>query len=399
MKTNLLTGELSSKSIKKIAILFVAAIALLYAGKILYDRLASQTKSPSAVRREIFAFLKDKSGARDFSLNLKEGLAQMASIEKQAADLREETLTLSTTITNLQTQLRTNRQDLTAADQELRKLKTAAGIAQNTRNANTNRNARAGTNATPAFDLAAASQTNESFKAIYEKEQSLNAKQTQISKWQGDLNTMNAKLRSRQGALTAQERELRALQAGNAELTLARQCQQKLQNASSWQEIFKSLGQELWLVDHLLSNTNIEMRQTGLRLADQARVDAYSTAENSWLACRIIEGYIWPNIDLTDARATNGPSMDQLLNSAGNTLLNSSETNSYIRNLKLAIAQDSKPARADNNRMKLAQFLEQNGSYDDALTYFRAIQTTNLTANATKRIAAIEDKLKKPKKK
>jgi hypothetical protein len=396
MKSNLLTAPVNSKNILRLVVVIAATAALAYSGKVIFDKLTGRPKSPSAVRREIASFLKEKSGTGNFAMNVKEGLAELANIEKQVTALQEEIASLPTTITNLATQIRTNRQELNNASQALRKAKTEAGI--NAAPTTTNRNARV-TNAAPVFNLAAASQTNEQFKAIYDKEQALNAKQTQLNDWQKELTSLNNRLRDRQRALNTVEKELRALQAGSADLTLARQCQKQLQDAPSWQVIFKTLGQELWLVDSMLSSTNIEMRQSGLRLADQARVDAYSTAENSWLACRIIEGYIWPNVDLTDARITNGVSLDQLLNNAGNTFQNSEETNCIIRNLELLIAEGKNPARVDNNRMKLAQLLEKLGKYDGALTHLRAVQTTNYSANATKMIASIEKTIKDQKNK
>lgn len=410
MKSHPLTIQLTSKSILAIAGVLVAVAGLLYGGKLIYDRIQGQPKSPAAVKRELAAYLKKKSAHRDFSINLKDALAtEMPSVEAEMKKLQEEIQSLQPKINDLQAEIRTNRQAITAADQELRKLKTAAGINTSARSSNTlvqvvSTNAVTGKRTTMLvtnvpFNLAAASLTNESFKVIFEKEQALNAKQTQVSALQNQLNPYATTLRNNQQKLTLLEKESQAMQAGNPELTLARRCKQQMQEAGSWELIYKALGQELWLVDRLLSSTNQDMRQSGLQLADQAHSDALKTAENPWIACRVIEGFIWPNLEVAVAQSTNGAVVDQLLNGTGNTFLRSGETNNYIRNTELLIANLPIPARADNVRFRLVQILEQVGEYESALKQLHAIQSSNNVATAAKRITAIEDKLKKAKKK
>jgi tetratricopeptide (TPR) repeat protein len=152
------------------------------------------------------------------------------------------------------------------------------------------------------------------------------------------------------------------------------------------------MGQELWLADQLLSSTNGATRQTGLQLAEQARQQALTVGESPWLAARICEAFIWPNLDVAEGGVNLAA--DQLLVSAGLTFRQADETNNYIKNAELLIKKARNPARADHARFQLGLLYENMGNFEAALAQYRAIQNTNGMVSAARRIPTVEEKLK-----
>ncbi len=383
MSKNILTLELTWKSAFLVVGALLASAGVFYGGVIAYRHWQARPKSAAAVKEQIFAFLKKKSGAKDFKVELALDTShELGAATNDLSQLRAQVQALQGKIAGLQAEVRTNRDEVSALNSELRRMKRVAGILQAKRRmkpevASTNASATvvtatATTDTLEAtnqfFDLASAAQTNATLKPILEKDQQLTAMQAKVSAKQKELQGLYANLNTAQKNVMAKQREVNALQNGTAgQGKVVKEMQQQLQNAVTWEALYKALGQELWIVDTLLSQTNMALRQSGLQLADQARAQASNSGESDWLAARICECFICPNIDLADAAGRGGSSRDQLLTTVGITFRQAGETNNFIKNCELLIQTTSNAVRADYTRSQLAYAYEMMGDYENIL--------------------------------
>src|SRR5688500_6471943 len=71
-------------------------------------------------------------------------------------------------------------------------------------------------------------------------------------------------------------------------------------NAPTYQALYKLIGEQLTVVDRLLVETNQNRQRIGIFVAKEASRHAIDAAQNGWLAARICEFYLWPNLDRSD---------------------------------------------------------------------------------------------------
>jgi hypothetical protein len=180
-----------------------------------------------------------------------------------------------------------------------------------------------------------------------------------------------------------------------AQVELISEARQKMQAANTYNVIYNSIGQELWVAGKLLNTENPVIRQSGLQLARQAARDAMEYAQNPWLAARIVQGYGWPNLDLGTPTG-NGPlSLDNLLNEMGDVFQQADEIANVIHTYQLQLKLSPDSQRADMTRFRLAMIHEQNGDLNQALSTLRDIKNTNSVRWVTQRITALEQRVKK----
>jgi len=130
-------------------------------------------------------------------------------------------------------------------------------------------------------------------------------------------------------------------------------------------------------------------------MARQAARDAMDWAENYWLAARIYEGYVLPNIELAASAGgargrRNNFTIEGLLNESANIFQMNEETENVARCYErlLAIAPDS--PRADFTRIQLASIYEQAGQTGKAVKYLKQVQSTNTLNFALRRFPSLQ---------
>jgi hypothetical protein len=397
MKKNIFTGELTWKGVVAVLGVLAAGVGLFYGGPVVVQKLRGGMQSTASVKKQLFSYIEKKSRCSDFSVAATP--QDSTAVSNEVASLRKEIKELQEQLAASQQLLRTNRDEYAAVSLELRQMKRAAGILVPRRaraaaaggESNTVAVAEGTTN---VFDVVAASKTNETYTPIAEKELGLAAKQAAISKLVQENQRLQNTLQARQRTATLKERELAGLLDGTGvEAKLARDCAALMQQPGSWESLYKALGQELWLADKWLGSTSTATRLAGLQLADQARGHALNVAENGWVAARICEAFIWPNLELGENNG-NTALRDQYLVSAGLTFRQAEETNNYIRNAEMLISKSSNAARVDYARYQLGYMYELMGNYEASLKEYRSIQNTNSLVYAARRIPMVEARLK-----
>ena len=170
---------------------------------------------------------------------------------------------------------------------------------------------------------------------------------------------------------------------------------QKLDQAASYSEMYRLIGQEIWVADRLLSSANPEHRRAGVTLALTAGRHAINDAQNGWVAARICEGYVRPNLDLADdtnRRSSFNP--DNLLNECADIFRRSGEYPNVARTYEVALARATTPQQSDAARAQLAAAWEQAGDAKRAVQYLRQIQNTNDFRWALRRLPRLEQQAK-----
>jgi hypothetical protein len=180
-----------------------------------------------------------------------------------------------------------------------------------------------------------------------------------------------------------------------ARARFASDIRQKLDQARSYSEMYHLVGQEIWVAARLLGSASPEHRRAGVSLVLDASRHALNDAQNGWVAARICEGYVLPNLDLADdtnRRSTFNP--QNLLNECADIFRRNNEFNNVVRTYEIAFARARTPTRADAARAQLAIACEDAGDPRRALQYLRQIQDTNDFRWALRRVPRLEQQAK-----
>jgi hypothetical protein len=171
-----------------------------------------------------------------------------------------------------------------------------------------------------------------------------------------------------------------------ARLLLNNELRQKLDEATTYAGIYRVIGQELYLASRLLESRNLEHRRLALREVLLAIQHSMGEAENYWLAARICEGYIWPNLDASEEGRQSQLSYDGLMNTCANAFRLNGEYDLVVRNYERMISQSTNQVRKDMAYMQIALAYDQTGDYKGALSAARSIKATNNFMWVTRRI-------------
>ncbi|MEI7732440.1 MAG: hypothetical protein WCO56_22910 [Verrucomicrobiota bacterium] len=151
----------------------------------------------------------------------------------------------------------------------------------------------------------------------------------------------------------------------------------KYDEAKTYAQMYTLLGQQLWVADELLEQPD-PMRRLGLFIANQTVSYAQDPIENSWLAARICEAYLVPNLDLAEDPNQRPPmTPDALLQQCAKVFRDNDESENLIQVLKLSIKKAGNNARGDQARFLLSREYENQGAYQEALNNLREIRNTN----------------------
>ena len=218
----------------------------------------------------------------------------------------------------------------------------------------------------------------------------LAAKQKELAALTEQLQAKQKEVPERQKALLAKQQEL------TAQVALFRKdITKRVGEAASYENIYYAIGQQLWVVDKLLASPDPVEQQQALSMAVEASQHAVTGAEQPWLAARIWEAYLLPNLALADAKGRIGYTPATLLAQGAAAFDRAEELPNVVKTLQLSLqlTLTNAPARADAVRYSLAYALERSDHLDEALKLYRAIEDTNYLRYTEQRIPLAEAKL------
>lgn len=165
--------------------------------------------------------------------------------------------------------------------------------------------------------------------------------------------------------------------------------------SQTYEEMYRFIGEELYVAEHLLGDTNIQRQVAGMAMAIEASHYARTNAVNPWLAARICEAYLWPNLSLVENTNRTLLMPDAVLGACDSAFNDAGETNNIIRNYELMIAKVSRSAAyVDLLRYRLAQVYQNLGEDEKALPLLKQIKNYRMN-RVPGEIAAIEERLGK----
>jgi len=212
------------------------------------------------------------------------------------------------------------------------------------------------------------------------------AKQTGEKEFTVDLNSVTNGVAD-PGSDAASPARRKNRKAFPTQVVYSKYFQQKQAEASTYKALYKVVGQELKLAESLLETT--DQKPAGLALVMESSRYANSPTENPWLAARICEGYLWPEVATRDK--IDSPT-EQLLGFCENAFRDAGETNNLIRNYRMMIAK-AQGSQVDITRFRLSRLLEDTGQYREALACLQQMTNTNKNGYK-KRVAFLQEKVK-----
>lgn len=170
---------------------------------------------------------------------------------------------------------------------------------------------------------------------------------------------------------------------------------ENLRGASSYDSMYRSIGQELFVAKQLLESGNPEHRRQGVLIALAAARQSVSQIKNGSVAARICEGYVLPHLDLaTDRNPRSTFNEDNLLNQCTDYFRQNDEFNNIVRTYRLALSHAKAPEQKDRLRSQIARACEQAGDAKGALQAVREIKDTNAYRGLVRRIPQLEQDAK-----
>jgi hypothetical protein len=165
-----------------------------------------------------------------------------------------------------------------------------------------------------------------------------------------------------------------------------------LNEATDYKTIYKLIGEHLWAADQMLDKPSLTQKEVGVYLTLESARASAEDAYDPWLAARISEAYLWPQLDWAQTNQNSRVNADFILSAAEQSFSQADEPQSVIRSFKYYLARAQDPDRANMIRFRLARLLESEGEYKDALESLQSIQTGSNT-NWQNRIASLEKRL------
>lgn len=166
----------------------------------------------------------------------------------------------------------------------------------------------------------------------------------------------------------------------------------KLDQAKTYSAIYRVIGEELFVAGQLLGSANANHQRIGLSMVLQAMQYARDDAQNYWLAARIAESYIWPNLGVAETDRRSQLNAENLLNNCVGVFMQNTENDNAVRCYEKLIALN--PQRADGSRMQIARLYENAGDYKKALSAYRSLENTNQNRWVQTNIERLEQRIK-----
>jgi tetratricopeptide (TPR) repeat protein len=159
--------------------------------------------------------------------------------------------------------------------------------------------------------------------------------------------------------------------------------------------LYRWVGEHLLVADkrYLASKTDAE-RQKGLGLVSEACNCAVHRLKDGKLAVMICEAYVLPNLDAADSRHWKYLGRQNIIEVAIGAYAEAKDADNMGKMLKQAIDNAHNRNTADAARFRLAQVLDRQGKYEEALQYLKEIDENEGVGGARRLIPDIEKKLK-----
>lgn len=170
-----------------------------------------------------------------------------------------------------------------------------------------------------------------------------------------------------------------------------RSAEEKLSAASSYESMYKIIGEELFVAKGLLASGNPDHRKQGVNIAFAASRHAFTYAVNGGVAARICEGYILPNIDLaTDTNRRSTFHEQNFVEQCANIFQRNNEFNNVVLAYQRALDNATSTPQKDWARSQMAMAYEQGGNPKQAVAMIQSIQDTNNYRNLMRRLPRLK---------
>lgn len=156
-----------------------------------------------------------------------------------------------------------------------------------------------------------------------------------------------------------------------------------------------------WIAEHLLvadrrylASKKLEERRKGLGIVQEAAKCASDRIKDHKLAVEIVEVYVLPSLDAADERSWKYLGKQNVLEAVAGVYAEAQDAAKFGQTLKRLI--DNAPNRntADAARFRLAQLLDREGKYEEALKHLKEIDPEEGIGNALNMIPKVEKKLR-----
>lgn len=163
-----------------------------------------------------------------------------------------------------------------------------------------------------------------------------------------------------------------------------------MQGASGYPQIYKNIGQEVFVASRLLESKNFEHRRVGVSMAFDASRHALGFAQDGMAAARICEAYVLPNLDLADDNDRQSPfSTQNLLGQAADVFRSNGEWDNMARVYESYLKRATTTRQKDWANAQIAGVYQQSGDLPRALVFLRKVQNKD-DYGVTRRIAQLE---------
>ena len=146
--------------------------------------------------------------------------------------------------------------------------------------------------------------------------------------------------------------------------------------------------------NRFLKSKDVDERRKGLGMVSEAGQCASQRVKDHVLAVKICEGYLMPHFEAADERHWKYLGRQNILEVMMDIYAEAKDPKKMIEIGKLLLANAPNRNTADGARLRLAQLLDQQGDYREALRYLKEIDEDAGVGGARRLIPIIEKKLK-----
>lgn len=256
------------------------------------------TRSESSQGKEaIFDYLRKQTGQKEFKPAFDFDLAaRLATLRSNANRLEERRDSIRQSVQKVEAELQPKEKEVETLREQIREIKRQLGeikgkIAEAEQKGDRDELDRLRgdyNRVNKLWDDSRASISAKETEVDLEKKKMREAFRAQESRTEQELAVLRPKVSGLHEQLGAQE---------NQYINLGRT---QASNAPTYQALYKLIGEQLTVADRLLVETNQNRQRMGIFFAKEASRHAVDAAQNGWLAARICEFYLWPNLDRAD---------------------------------------------------------------------------------------------------
>lgn len=171
-------------------------------------------------------------------------------------------------------------------------------------------------------------------------------------------------------------------------------CAQQYRNAANNKDLlYKLISNHLVISTQMLSSSNINIKRMGLGVALQAGMCASEQLDNDSIAISICDNYILPNIQFADQERCNYLNTNSVATKTILIFENAGELQRAVDGYKYLLAWEPNGNSADATRVGLASVLDEQGKYEEAISYLSQISADSSVAGAKDMLLELEKKL------